>query len=137
MILKIALGVLIGAAAARWIRRRRCGGHFGWHHGRCHGRGGGRRLFWLARDLDLTPEQVDALRPLWLSARNAMGSLRFSHLQSAHALFTAATAEPLDRARLDQVAERHAQDQAQAGRDLVDAVAKVHEVLTPEQREKL
>jgi len=132
MVMKIALGIVIGTLLARLLRhRRRCcrptPGH-GWRHGR-----------WprLLRELGLTPEQLEALRPVWLSARSAVAELRFSHIQAAHALGSAAFAEPLDRARLDQIAERHADDQARAGRDLVQALARAHEVLTPEQRARL
>jgi Spy/CpxP family protein refolding chaperone len=137
MIVKIALGVLLGAAAFRFIRRRRCRGGFG-HRVSWHGFHGGRALFWLARDLKLTPEQVDQLRPLWLAGRNAVAQLRFSRMQALHGLAAAAaTADPVDRARLDAVAARYAEDQAQASRDLADAIAKAHAVLNQEQREKL
>ncbi len=146
MVLKIVLGIVLGTLLARWIRRRRCrrvrvgvgfGGlrrlrrHLG-HHG-FHGPG----LFLLARDLRLTPEQVTRLRPLWLSGRDALARARWSQGEAVHGLLSAVASEPLERTRLEAVAARHAEEQAQAGRDLVDAIAAASEILTPEQRDRL
>jgi Spy/CpxP family protein refolding chaperone len=54
-----------------------------------------------------------------------------------HALWEAASSEPLDRAKLDEAARRHADDHGQAARQLADAVARAYEILTPEQRAKV
>jgi Spy/CpxP family protein refolding chaperone len=135
----VVLGVLLGAGAARFIARRRfhhggrgCGFGHGFHG--FHGRG--RRFFWI-KDLGLSGEQVAALKEVWLSGRGAIARLRASGFQGLHALFEAATSEPLDRARLDEAARRHGDEGGEAARALADAVARAHEILTPEQRAKL
>jgi Spy/CpxP family protein refolding chaperone len=142
----LALGIILGAMLGRAFAWRRrfgfgCGGGWrrhGFGHG-CHGHGHGRarRLFWLFRELGLSGEQIGELKTVWLSARGAVAAMRASGFQSLHALYEAAQSEPLDRVRLEETARRHADDHGQAARHIADAVARAHEILTPEQRAKL
>jgi Spy/CpxP family protein refolding chaperone len=144
----VALGILFGVAASRFARHHR--GHHHGFGGGCRARhgmrgpfgmghrfGGPRRLFWLVRDLDLSAEQVRALKDDWLKGRGAVAQVRASGFEAAHAALGAALAEPFDRARIDDAARRHIDTHAQAARDLADAVSHAIEVLTPEQRAKL
>ncbi len=132
----LVLGVLLGAFAARLVHHRHhCAGH-GWHGHRCH-RGRGRRLFWLVHELGLSGEQVAGLKEAWLSGRGAIARVRAGGFEGLHALWEAAAGEPLDRAKLDEAARRYGDDCALAARALGDAVARAHDILTPEQRAKL
>jgi len=140
----LVLGLFLGAAATRFIARRRFHGggcgfrHRGWHGGfNGFGHGRGRRMFWLIRELGLSGEQVSQLKEVWLSGRGAVASMRANAFQSLHAVWEVASAEPLDRARLEEAARRHGEESTQAARAIADAVARVYEVLTPEQRAKV
>ena len=145
----VVLGAFIGFAASRAMRRAHwrhhfgggCGHGWGGHHwGRGFGGfgfGGPRRMWWLLRELDLSHEQVAKLKNVWLSARGAVASVRASRFEAAHAAIGAALAEPFDKARLDDVARKLADEQGQAARDLADAIARALEILTPEQRAKI
>jgi Spy/CpxP family protein refolding chaperone len=151
--LPIFFGVLGGLAIGRAIRRRRwrrmhghgfgfgCHGHghghHGWHHGWHRGWGGGRRLFWLYRELNLDPQQQEEVKSLFLKLRTTFGAATFGAMRDLNTLFDVATAEPFDRARLAELAARHTDAHAQAARDMADAIARLHEILRPEQREKL
>ena len=46
-------------------------------------------------------------------------------------------ADPFDKARLDDVARKLADEHGQAARDLADAIGRAVEILTPEQRAKI
>jgi Spy/CpxP family protein refolding chaperone len=145
----VVLGAFLGFAASRVMRHRHFGHHFGgcgrFRHGgpffmgghHWGGFGGPRRMFWLLRELDLSREQVGQLKTVWLNARGAVASVRASRFEAAHAAIGAALAEPFDKARLDDVARKLADDQGQAARDLSDAIARALEILTPEQRAKI
>jgi Spy/CpxP family protein refolding chaperone len=144
MFAHLVLGAFIGAAAIRFAARRRYG--FGGGCGRgFHGRGfyghgfhhRGRHFFGLVRDLGLSREQVAGLKEVWLSGRGAVAAVRASGAQGLHALYEAATSEPLDRARLDEAARAHGAESAKAAVTLAEAVARAHEILTPEQRAKV
>jgi Spy/CpxP family protein refolding chaperone len=151
----VALGIVIGLVVGRAIHWRRfhhgfhggCGrmGHGPWRFGGPLGRRfgvdgghlGPRQLFWLIRELRLSPAQMSELKAAWLKGRGAVASVRASGFEAGHAFLEAALAEPFDRARLDDAARRHAEDHAQAARELADAVAHAVEVLTVEQRQIL
>ena len=149
----VVLGAFLGFAASRAMRRAHYRHHFGGcgrfggfgHHwggfgrgfGGFGGLGGPRRMWWLLRELDLSHEQVAKLKSVWLSARGAVASVRASRFEAAHAAIGAALAEPFDKARLDDVARKLADEQGQAARDLADAIARALEILTPEQRAKI
>lgn len=145
----VVLGAFLGFAASRAMRRAHYRHHFGgcgafghgWgghHWGRGFaGFGGPRRMWWLLRELDPSHEQVAKLKNVWLSARGAVASVRASRFEAAHGAIGAALAEPFDKARLDDVARKLADEQGQAARDLSDAIARALEILTPEQRAKI
>src|SRR6266581_3027348 len=110
LVLKIALGVVAGLALGRLIRRRiwwhRHGGGGGWGHHGWHGRRHGRRFFHLWRELDLSPDQKDQVRHLWMDFRQNLGGVRYDTWRTLDDLVDAAVSEPFDPARLDQLAAR-------------------------------
>ncbi len=67
----------------------------------------------------------------------AFGEAQFGRWRSMTDLVDVATAEPLDRARLDELAARHGETQGKVARELAAAVARAHEILRPEQRAKV
>jgi Spy/CpxP family protein refolding chaperone len=130
--MKVLLGILIGIAIARLIRRWRAWhGGCGWRGRRHH------RVFWALRELDLDPRQKDELQEVWHKVRRTVGDVQVGRWRAMSDLVEAATAEPLDRARLDELAARHADTHARAAREVGEAVTRVHEVLRPEQRSRL
>jgi Spy/CpxP family protein refolding chaperone len=133
--MKVLFGILIGALIFKLLRRARWRfrrGHHGWG---C--RGPLRRLWWVARELDLDPRQKDDLGALWLSVRRTIGEAQVARWRAMTDLADAAVAEPLDAARLEELATRHADAQARLSREVTAAVTRLHEVLRPEQRGRL
>lgn len=143
--MKVLLGVLIGIGIVRMIRfarwRRMHGGPF--HRGGGWGGCGGHRFrqgrgpMWALRELDLDPRQQDELKDLWLGLRRTMGEVQFGRWRTMSELVNVATEEPLDAAKLDELAARHGEAHAKAARDVAQAVKRAHESLRPEQRAKL
>jgi Spy/CpxP family protein refolding chaperone len=163
LILKIALGVFLGGlflarflVHAVWRRRHGWGGR-GWSGrgwGGCgwggHGWGGGRswrhgwhlgggpgHWFRIYRSLDLDAAQKDEVRTLWLDVRQAFGAVRYDGMRTMSDVIDVALAEPLDPARLEQLAGRHADAHAQLARKVAEAVTRLHQTLRPEQRDRL
>lgn len=144
-------GFLIGAACVggliHVLRRGRgsCGGRFGGRD--CHDGGhdhhrGGRRGFGFAmrdlfRRLDTTPGQEKVIRgaveEVWTTARDLKGELRYSRADVARAM----RAESLDEEALGAAFVRHDDVMDALRKAVVGALAKVHDVLDPQQRERL
>jgi Spy/CpxP family protein refolding chaperone len=138
------LGILVGAMIFGVMRRRRWRHGHGWGHRLGHHRWGGfgcrghlRRGWWVLRELDLDPRQKDELGALWLSARRAIGEAQLARWRSMSDVADAAVADPLDPARLEELATRHADTQSKLARDVTSAIARLHEILRPEQRARL
>src|SRR5438552_7065274 len=95
----IIVGVVGGLAAAKLLSRRfrrgggACGhGHgmgFGWRRGF----GGGRRAFWLMRELGLDRKQKDEIWSLLGKVRESAGDLRFGNMQGLDTLLDAVSGE--------------------------------------------
>jgi Spy/CpxP family protein refolding chaperone len=141
--MKVLLGVLVGLMIARVVRhalwrRRMFGGiHAGPFGGGCGWRrGGGRgaRWVWMLNELELDPRQKDELGAIWMSLRQTIGAAQVARWRGMSDVVEVATAEPLDRARLDEVAARFGEAQTQAAHEIAAAVARAHESLRPEQR---
>jgi Spy/CpxP family protein refolding chaperone len=139
--MKVLLGILIGVAVVRIIRHlrwRHAHGHPFFFGGRCgRGRRHIHRLMWALRELDLDPRQKDELQEVWHRLRRTVGDVQVGRWRTMSDVVEAATGEPLDRAKLDELAARHTETQAKAAREVVDTIARVHEVLRPEQRARL
>jgi len=134
----LLIGVLGGFAAARFASRRLhgrrgyrgCGGSLG-------PRFGLRRLFSIARQLDLDREQRRVLEEVAHQVRRAAGDARFESRGSLDALLESVAADSFDRARIEQLAAERGQSIGRVKDELVDGLARIHEVLRPEQRAKL
>lgn len=160
------LGFVIGAACllglvAMWRRGpRACGAGHGWggpfghahafhglhgFHG-CSGRSGrgprggfGRRTFshWLFERLETTPGQekviLGVLSDLWESGAKLRAEAHRSRTDLAHVLRGAA----FDETHLGELFARHDGAIEAARKDLVGAIAKVHDVLDERQRARL
>lgn len=135
----ILVGVLIAKAVRRFVWRRRFGGmHRGPFGGGCgwrRGRFG--RAMWVMNELELDPRQKDDFGAIWMSLRQTLGAAQVARWRGMTDVVEVATAEPLDRARLDEVAAKYGEAQTRAAQEVAAAVARAHETLRPEQRSKL
>jgi Spy/CpxP family protein refolding chaperone len=150
------IGIIIGTTAALGAciylnRRRRCGGrwqggHCGHHgHGRRHGwgradfgsRGPGRWAAMMADRLDASREQEQVMSD---ALRGLLGELRTLGDEAVGTrgdLGAAFGAERLDEQRLGELFARHDELLGSARKAVVGALAKIHDVLDPKQREQL
>ncbi|HKA89759.1 MAG TPA: periplasmic heavy metal sensor [Haliangiales bacterium] len=126
----ILLGILIGIVASQLIRRRL------WRR-RCGGGHGPRHMFWKLRRLGLDRDQLDQVEQLWRDTGEPLRAVRFGRWRLLHEVMDLAQADTLDRARLDELATKWTDMHAQAAKAAVDAVVRIHDILRPEQREKL
>jgi Spy/CpxP family protein refolding chaperone len=92
---------------------------------------------WVLRELDLDPRQQDQLKEVWHKMRRTIGDAQFGRWRAMSELVDLSTADPLDRAKLDELAARHGETQTRAAREVAAAVAEVHDALRPEQRARL
>jgi Spy/CpxP family protein refolding chaperone len=140
MLPHIILGAVGGFAAARWLGRARhqgCGGRRGFGAWRRHGLGGPRMFFRLLRELDLDRTQWKEVEALFHSLRHDFDALHFDRARGVVDLAGAFGAEQFDRARAEAAVVRHAETQTQLGQGIAGALARLHEILTPEQRQRL
>ncbi len=103
----------------------------------------GRRQSWLARELDLTPEQEQQMHAIWSEAMGQLGmprgerrqAPRDEREQAIRDLLTDEQEVQYDRIQADF--ERSLAALADEGKQAFDrAVARTKEILTPEQRAK-
>jgi Spy/CpxP family protein refolding chaperone len=141
-------GFLIGAAClggliALGFHRPRH--HFGWHHGfgRHHGFGGGRfqrdRFFLNAafERLDTTPGQEKAIMAAISDLRDNARSVREKLRGSRGEVAAAFREEEFQEDRVRAAVERHTGDLVELTDTAAQTLAKIHEALDAEQRERL
>ena len=119
----------------------RWGGHGG-HGGRWGGRGWSRRgpARWVGKLADLvdaTPEQEEVIHEAVSKLLTELRGLREEAGSSRRDLGSAFGEERLDEERLGELFARHDQLLEGARKAVVGALAKIHEVLEPAQRERL
>lgn len=139
----IALGVLGGLVAFKLIRRARCGGWHGHHRGGWHrggygwrGRGPG-RFFFIARELDLDRSQKKVVFDAIADVRKAASDARTQGLGALDEIADAVAGEEFDHAAVDRIANDQTAALEKVKIELVAALEKLHNVLTPEQRGRL
>ena len=133
----LLLGVVIGAVAAKIVRRRFFGGHWRGHWGGGHWRGHRGRWFFRLRRLGLDRQQMDEVERIWREASADLREVPLGRFRAMSEALDVAAGDTLDQARLDELAARWTETHARAARAVADAVAKLHAVLRPDQREKL
>lgn len=131
--LQVFLAIVASFFVVRFLVWRRFRRHGGGPWAR-HGRHGGWRWWRLWRDLELTRQQKDELRALMRELRAGVGDLRgdlpveLARLVGADA-FDRVTAERLADERVARLVRM--KDQA------LDALERLHGLLTPEQRARV
>ena len=133
----LLLGVVIGAVAAKIVRRRFFGGHWRGHWGGGHWRGQRGRWFFRLRRLGLDRQQMDEVERIWREASADLREVPLGRFRAISELLDLAADDTLDQTRLDELAARWTETHARAAHAVTDAVAKLHAVLRPEQRAKL
>jgi Spy/CpxP family protein refolding chaperone len=142
MIGGIILGTLGGIAAAKFLHHRRHGRHgfgggFGPPWARRGGFGGARRLFWLARELDLDRQQRQAARDIAHDVKRTIRDLGLGRERALDAVVTSLGAETFDRARVEAAAAEQGQAIDRVKAAVVDGLERLHALLTPAQRARL
>jgi Spy/CpxP family protein refolding chaperone len=129
MIGGLLLGAVGGFAAVSAIGRAR----------RRRWRGGmrGPRLFHLARALKLDPAQRDAAREIVGGVKRSLIGLRGGRERAMRAAAEALSSETFDRARVEAAASSELAALDGVKEELVQGLAKLHALLTPEQRARL
>jgi Spy/CpxP family protein refolding chaperone len=132
--------------AFKLIRRMRYGGwhrhHHGWQRG---GRGGwgGRgyggpgRFFWIARELDLDRSQKKVVFDAIADVKKAAGDARTQGIGALDEIADAVAGEEFDHAAVDKIANDQSAALDKVKIEIVAALEKLHNVLTPEQRGRL
>lgn len=91
----------------------------------------------LLRVAEATPEQRTKVEAIVEKAFADHAKFRAQHQAMRGQALEILSADVIDRARLDELRARHLRIADQGSRQLVDVVAEVADVLTPEQRQKL
>jgi len=140
----IALGVLGGMVAFKLIRRMRYGGWHGHHRGGWHrggygwrGRGGPGRFFWIARELDLDRSQKKVVFDAIADVRKAAADVRTQGFGALDEIADAVAGEEFDHAAVDKIANDQSAAIDKVKIEIVAALEKLHNVLTPDQRGRL
>ena len=101
------------------------------------GRGwSGLSMRWLARELELNPRQREEVEGVLDEIRGATSAVRGLD-GDLGALAHAFGDDTLDKARIDEVAQKRAEAMTAASKVIVDGLDHLHAVLIPEQRRKL
>lgn len=138
------LGFMIGTASLIGLIAVLRGGRHGHCHGGAWSRGGrGRGRFghaalgWLFRRLDTSPGQEKELRAAAEDLRNEARALREELTRARSDLASALRNETFDEVALRDALEQHDARLARLRESVVQATARVHGALEPEQRGQL
>ena len=144
----LGAGALVTLVAARPIAAAvqgmehwhgRWGGHFGLHSmspeaAKEHLQVAAK---WALRDIDATPEQQDRVNTIVAGAVDDLFALKGRHQANRQAFHEQLTAAKVDRAALEETRKEELALADEASKRLVQALADVSDVLTPEQRQAL
>jgi len=92
---------------------------------------------WLLRDIDASPEQQDRVNAIVAGAVDDLFRLRERHQQNRDAFHRQLAGATVDRAALEEIRKSEMGVADEASKRLVQALADVSDVLTPEQRQAL
>ena len=110
------------------------GGMHGGRHGDKPGKHMQRRVEYMLDEVDASPEQREKVTAMLDDMFTQMGAMRTEHGKSRSEMMAALTAAEIDRAALEQLRAQHVAGMEARSRLMVDGMANVAEVLTPEQR---
>ena len=112
-----------------------------WSESRAHGWGPGfgvrRPLRFLARQLDLSEEQVSDLAAILDALKTQRAQAKVDHKKAIGAIADALSADPFDAAAVKQATEARAESAAEVERAVARTLEQVHALLDAEQRKKL
>jgi Spy/CpxP family protein refolding chaperone len=128
----LLLGLLGGVVGAKLVARR----HFGWHRHHHHF-GRGRSWFRAVRSLGLDRRQKEELWSIAGELRESFGAVRMGGFQGIDSLVDAVTGDTFDKAGVEAVAQKQGDAVASLRDKMVRAAERVHQILTPEQRQRL
>jgi periplasmic protein CpxP/Spy len=146
----VGAGALVTLVAARPIAAAVQGmGH--WHGGGWSAHFGGLRSMspeaakehlqvaakWMLRDVDATPEQQEKVNAIVAGAVDDLFALRERHQANRLAFHEQLTAAKVDRVALEETRKAEMALADEASKRLVQALADLSDVLTPEQRQAL
>jgi protein CpxP len=92
---------------------------------------------WALRDIDATEEQQDRVNKIVAGAIDDLFGLKQRHQQNRQAFHEQLGGASVDRAALEQIRKSEMALADEASKRLVQALADVSDVLTPEQRQAL
>jgi len=92
---------------------------------------------WLLRDIDASAEQQDRVNAIVTGAVDDLFRLRARHQQNRDAFHAQLGGATIDRAALEEIRKSEMGVADEASKRLVQALADVSDVLTPEQRQAL
>jgi Spy/CpxP family protein refolding chaperone len=92
---------------------------------------------WLLRDIDASAEQQDRVNAIVTGAVDDLFRLRERHQQNRDAFHQQLGGATIDRAALEEIRKSEMGVADEASKRLVQALADVSDVLTPEQRQAL
>jgi periplasmic protein CpxP/Spy len=92
---------------------------------------------WLLRDIDASTEQQDRVNAIVTGAVDDLFRLRERHQQNRDAFHQQIGGATIDRAALEEIRKSEMGVADEASKRLVQALADVSDVLTPEQRQAL
>lgn len=103
-------------------------------HGGHHGDGMQRRVEFLLDEVEASDEQREEVHALFEDMFKQMHEMRGHHFDQREEMIAALTAPEVDRAALEKVRAQHLADMQARSALMVENMAKLAEVLTPEQR---
>jgi protein CpxP len=92
---------------------------------------------WALRDIDASPEQQDRVNAIVTGAVDDLFTLKERHQANRVAFHDQLSAAKVDRAALEETRKAEMALADEASKRLVQALADVSDVLTPEQRQQL
>jgi len=92
---------------------------------------------WMLRDIDASPEQQDRVNTIAAGAVDDLFRLKERHQQNRDAFHAQLGGATVDRAALEEIRKSEMGVADEASKRLVQALADVSDVLTPEQRQAL
>lgn len=124
-----------------------CGGHRGWHgHGSCGPDGGHGGGFWAHRDMFLrrmfgwlgtSPNQEKAIKETMNKMQEAVSAAKRDLWLTREQLAVLFRSDSFDETLVSDMISRHDEAVERVRNAAVDSLAKVYEILDPDQRAKL